>query len=78
MEKKKKAKLGQMQRSMTKKKKNHKYILNAVSEIKLSSLDFFFATYTFFYKLLISKTKDTEEKCNHFKDKIRCIAEIKA
>ena len=40
------------------KKKNHKYILNAVSEIKLSSLDFFFfATYTFFYKLLISRTK---------------------
>ena len=56
--KKKKAKLGQMKRSMTKKKKNHKYILNAVSEIKLSSLYFFFfATYTFFYKLLISRTK---------------------
>ena len=55
--KKKKAKLRQMKRSMTK-KKNHKYILNAVSEIKLSSLDFFFfATYTFFYKLLISRTK---------------------
>ena len=48
MEKKKrKEKLGQMKRSMTKKKKNHKYILNVVSAIKLSSLDAFCYLYIF-------------------------------
>ena len=47
MEKKKrKEKLGQMKRSMTK-KKNHKYILNVVSAIKLSSLDAFCYLYIF-------------------------------